>query len=283
MSFSSKVKEELDHHIGSNRDRRLAELGALITFWGSFRGEKWEPDNDNPYNVNKVQRLCEKLKTDIHSDEIFEELKLISITPSRKMLDESMLEERGCKKAFVRGAFLASGSLTDPVKGYHFEIACHCKEQAEQLKKVIAALMVEPKVILRKKYYVVYIKDGSSIVELLNIMGAHVSLMDMENIRIIKDMRNNLNRRINCEAANIQKTVSAAVKQMKDIAYIDETVGLSYLPPNLREVAEIRMQDTDVSLKDIGEQLDPPLGKSGVNHRLRKISEIADELRRNRK
>lgn len=283
MSFSSKVKEELDHHIGHDRHCRLAELGALITFWGYFEDGKWKPDNDNPYNMAKVERICNKLKVNIEDAKLFEELHLRQISDSLRMIEEDMLENKCCKKAFLRGAFLASGSLTDPAKGYHFEIVCRIKEQADFVKNIMDALEIKTKVIMRKKYYIVYIKDGSAIVELLNIMGASVSLMDMENIRILKDMRNNINRRINCEAANIQKTVSAAVKQIADIEYIDETVGLSYLPLSLREVAEIRLQDTDRPLKEIGEMLNPPLGKSGVNHRLRKISEIADELRRNKK
>ena len=140
---------------------------------------------------------------------------------------------------------------------------------------------IEPRYILRKKYHVVYIKDASMIVDILNIMGAYISLMDMENVRILKEMRNSVNRKVNCEAANINKTVNAAVKQMEDIRYIESVKGLSYLPHNLRAVAELRMAEPEMPLKEIGNNLNPPLGKSGVNHRLRKISEIADELRRN--
>ena len=123
---------------------------------------------------------------------------------------------------------------------------------------------MEARIIQRKKYYVVYLKDGEMIVDMLGIMGAHISLMNMENIRIRKDIRNNINRRVNCEAANLNKTVSAAVKQMNDINYIIETKGIGYLPDNLQE---------------LGEMMTPPIGKSGVNHRLRKISEIAEEMR----
>jgi DNA-binding protein WhiA len=192
-----------------------------------------------------------------------------------------VIQQSCCKRAFIRGAFLASGSISDPEKGYHFEIVCDHAEQADMLARLIRDFSIEPKQIQRKKYYVVYIKDGSMIVDLLNIMGAHVSLMDMENIRILKDMRNSVNRRVNCETANLNKVVSAAVKQMEDITYIEQTKGLKYLPERLREIASLRMEEPDTSLVELGKKLNPPLGKSGVNHRLKKISDIANELRRN--
>ena len=138
---------------------------------------------------------------------------------------------------------------------------------------------MEARIIQRKKYYVVYLKDGEMIVDMLGIMGAHISLMNMENIRIRKDIRNNINRRVNCEAANLNKTVSAAVKQMNDINYIIETKGIGYLPDNLQELALARLENEDASLKELGEMMTPPIGTSGVNHRLRKISEIAEEMR----
>ena len=118
------------------------------------------------------------------------------------------------------------------------------------------------------------------IVDLLNVMGAYASLMDMENVRILKEVRNHVNRKVNCETANLNKTVNAAVKQIDDIQYIEKTKGLKYLPDGLRQIAEIRLEEPELSLYDLGQKLTPPLGKSGVNHRLRKISEIAGELRR---
>lgn len=149
------------------------------------------------------------------------------------------------------------------------------------LTGLIRDFNISPKMIQRKKYYVVYLKDGSMIVDLLNVMGAHVSLMNMENVRILKDMRNSVNRRVNCETANLNKVVHAAVKQMEDIAYIEQVKGLKYLPEHLRAIAELRMEEPDTSLVELGKKLNPPIGKSGVNHRLKKISEIAEELRRN--
>ena len=147
------------------------------------------------------------------------------------------------------------------------------------IEKIMAELDIESRIIARKKYSVCYIKDGTMIVDVLNIMGAHISLMNMENVRILKDISNNVNRRVNCEAANLNKTVSAAVRQIQDINYVIETRGITYLPDNLRELAELRLEEPDASLKELGEMMNPPIGKSGVNHRLRKISEIADDLR----
>ena len=131
----------------------------------------------------------------------------------------------------------------------------------------------------RKKNIIVYLKEGDRIVDALNVMDAPVALMELENVRILKDMRNNVNRKVNCETANINKTVSAAVKQRNDIEYIRDTVGLSGLPEGLRDVALTRLAYPDASLKELGELLEEPVGKSGVNHRLRKLSEMADKLR----
>lgn len=141
---------------------------------------------------------------------------------------------------------------------------------------------VDAKVVSRKKHEVVYVKEGAQIVEILGLMGANVSLMNLENVRILKEMRNSVNRKVNCETANINKTVNAAVKQMEDIAYIRDTIGLERLPDNLEEIAQIRLEYPQASLKELGMLLTLPVGKSGVNHRLRKIGSIAEELRGNK-
>lgn len=170
--------------------------------------------------------------------------------------------------------------MSDPNKSYHFEIVCRTEEQAEQLRDVINSFGMDAKIVARKKYQVVYLKEGSQIVDILNIMEAHVALMNLENVRILKEMRNSVNRKVNCETANISKTVNAAVQQLRDIEYIRETAGLDSLPENLKAVALLRLEYPDAPLKELGTYLDPPVGKSGVNHRLRKISEIAEDLRK---
>jgi DNA-binding protein WhiA len=172
-----------------------------------------------------------------------------------------------------------AGSMSDPGKAYHFEWVCSSLEGASQIKEVISSFEIESKVVKRKNSWIVYLKEGSSVVDILNVMEAHVALMELENIRIIKEMRNTVNRKVNCETANINKTVLAAVKQVEDIKYLQEVIGLETLPGNLEEMALVRLSYPEDSLKVLGEYLSPPMGKSGVNHRLRKITEIAEKER----
>ena len=190
-----------------------------------------------------------------------------------------LIKNACCKRAFLRGAFLSIGSMSDPEKSYHLEFVCTHKESAEQLKELIQGFEVDAKIVARKKYHVVYLKEGAGIVDLLNIMGAYVSLMNFENYRIVKEVRNSINRKVNCETANITKTVNASSKQIEDILLIRERYGFQNLPDNLRETAEIRLEYPDATLKELGQILNPTVGKSGMNHRLRKLSEIADRLR----
>jgi DNA-binding protein WhiA len=150
---------------------------------------------------------------------------------------------------------------------------------AEQLKELINSFGLDAKVVERKEHFVVYLKEGEQIVDLLNIMEAPLALMDLENVRIMKEMRNDINRKVNCETANLNKVVGAAVKQLEDIEYIEEKIGLSSLPEQLEEIARLRLEYPDKSLKELGSFLSTPVGKSGVNHRLRKISNIAEALR----
>ena len=184
-----------------------------------------------------------------------------------------------CKRAYIRGAFIASGSMSDPDKSYHFEIVCGTLKQAEYLKNMINSFEMDAKIVKRKKSYVVYLKEGSQIVDILNIMEAHVALLELENVRIMKEMRNTVNRKVNCETANINKTVSASVRQMEDIIYIRDNIGFDKLPDGLKDVALTRLTYPDATLKELGGLLENPIGKSGVNHRLRKLSEIAEKLR----
>jgi len=186
-----------------------------------------------------------------------------------------------CKRAFIRGAFLASGSISDPEKGYHFEIVCSDEQKAEQLRELIRSFEIDAKIVMRKKSYVVYVKEGAQIVDMLAVMEANVALMNLENIRIVKEMRNTVNRKVNCETANINKTVNAAVKQTEDIRLIQEKMGFHNLNEGLAEIAELRLQYPEATLKELGMMLNPQVGKSGVNHRLRKLSQIADGLRVN--
>lgn len=200
-------------------------------------------------------------------------------TQGAGIVDENLLKRLCCKRAYIRGAFLSGGSISDPKKSYHFEIVCRTAQQAGQLQGVINSFDMDAKIVERKKHFVVYLKEGEQIVDMLNIMEAPISLMNLENVRILKEMRNSVNRKVNCETANISKTVNAAVKQLDDILYIKEKAGLESLAPNLQEAAFLRLEHPEAPLKELGTYFSPPVGKSGVNHRLRRISEIADKLR----
>ena len=180
----------------------------------------------------------------------------------------------------MRGAYLCIGSMSNPGRSYHLEFDCVCEKEADLLQRLIAAFDIPAKIARRKKYYVVYVKEGSAICDVLNIIGAHMSLMDFENQRIVKEVRNSVNRKVNCETANITKTVNAASVQVRDIMLIQEKIGLSELPENLRETAQLRLEYQEATLQELGELLTPPVGKSGVNHRLRKLSEIAESIRK---
>ncbi len=192
---------------------------------------------------------------------------------------ESLLEYPCCRRAFVRGAFLTSGSISNPGKSYHFEIACRKMQGAEELCEVMETFDIHPKIVRRKNKFIVYLKDSTQIVDTLNVMNAPNALMKLENVRIIKDMKNSANRQYNCDSANISKMVRTATRQMEDIQLIQRQMGLEKLPPSLKQMAQVRLEHPEESLQGLGNYLDPPVGKSGVNHRLKKLEKIAEELR----
>lgn len=277
MSFSSDVKEELARQHSKSRHCQIAELSAMIMQEGriSMQPLALSFETENPILLEKYAILM-KRAFQIESPDALDSQDCKKIIEAIQSL---YLEKTCCKRAFIRGAFLASGSMTDPNKAYHFEIVCRTPEQASRLQELMKEFETEPKVVERKNHYVVYLKDGSQIVDMLNVMEAYVSLMNLENVRIIKEMRNSVNRQVNCETANISKTVNAAVKQITDIELIRDTEGLDSLPMPLREMALVRLEHPEAPLKDLGKYMNPPVGKSGINHRLRKLAAIADAIR----
>lgn len=304
MSFSSEVKEELEKQIGKSRHCQLAELAALFSYCGKlvFQGPfpYFELSTEHAGLAKKCYTLVKKafgfgpeLETEngymlrITDQEelrkVLEALKFLTpdgvLHPLRGAVNGLLLQKSCCTRAFVRGCYLAAGSMSDPNKAYHFEIVCSTIEQATQLRNIMRDYETDAKIVERKNHYVVYLKEGAQIVDMLNVMEAHVALMNLENVRILKEMRNSVNRKVNCETANINKTVTAAVRQIEDIIYIRDHVGLKKLPANLQEIAQVRLDYPEAPLKELGELLDPPVGKSGVNHRLRKIGEIAEQIR----
>lgn len=206
--------------------------------------------------------------------------KYFTLIKKEYTINEDILDKRCCKRTFLREAFLIAGTMSDPEKSYHFEITSPTKQKAEFLKDLINGFEgMDAKVILRGKAYITYLKGSDQIVDMLGIMEASLAYMELENVRILKSVRNQTNRRVNCEAANIGKTVSASKKQIEDIKFISDTVGLKEISPSLAKMAEIRLKYPGATLNELGDYLDPPIGKSGVNHRLRKLSELAEGLR----
>lgn len=313
MSFSSDVKRELCGQISKRRHCQIAELAAFIAFSGrvikTSAGENllqiqtenkgvadkakqllMEAFNSSPQIIsahnqrlkknNTYQVSCSSLEESVRVLQAVKLLHADGQANSQLMLVSNLvIQSSCCKRSFIRGAFLAAGSISDPQKFYHFELVCGTFQKAEQMRNILNEFQLDAKIVERKSHFVVYIKEGDKIVDVLNIMEAHLSLMELENVRIVKEVRNSINRRVNCETANINKTVSAAVKQTQDIEYLQRTIGLEALSDSLKEMAYLRLENKEASLKELGAMLDPPVGKSGVNHRLRKISILAEEMR----
>lgn len=314
MSFSADVRKELTAVIGDTRHCIIAEIGGFLLIAGKieYEREKFsiqiQIENEaiarkyftmikKAFNINtEVILMTHKNKNrqtyllKINNSKDAEKILLATTllkyennTPIlRNHMDYMMVQSTCCKRAYLRGSFLGGGSVSDPEKGYHFEFVTLDLENAEYLQDTMKKLEMDAKIVTRKGSYVVYLKEGSQIVDLLNVIGAHIALMQLENIRIVKEVRNNVNRLVNCETANLKKTVSAAVRQVQDIEYLRDTIGLSSLPENLEQIARYRLEYSSATLKELGELLMPPVGKSGVNHRLKKLSEIACQIREQR-
>ena len=302
MSFSGQIKEELAQVISSPRHCQLAELAALVQFCGHIEEDgSLLVQSENPLVIRKCFTLLKKtfkieavaksqMQTQnyrlfVTGEDAFRVLEALKICDTaghlmmRHLTDPVLIKNSCCKRAYLRGCYMAVGSMSDPYKYYHLELVCGLQAQAEQLLKILHDFSLDAKMIVRKKYYVVYMKEGENIADFLNITEAHKALMEFENTRIYKGMRNMVNRKVNCEAANITKTVNAATRQVEDIRLIREKMGLEGLPEPLRQMAYVRLENPQASLGELGKLLDPPVGKSGVNHRLRKLGELAKELK----
>ena len=309
MSFSSKVKGELSLHLGNGRHCEIAETAAIVNICGQtavfqeYFCLKIQTENfhvakkcftllKNTFNIIADVSVRSSGRKQVYTVFVrnFNQAETILRATGLLFSEDGKLQLKKriyapvvssicCRRAYIRGAFLSVGSVNDPEKNYHMEFVLAEENSAEQLKDLINTFGLDAKVVERKEHYVVYLKEGEQIVDLLNVMEAPLALMDLENVRIVKEMRNDINRKVNCETANLNKVVGAAVKQLEDIAYIEENMGLSSLPEQLEEIARLRLEYPDRSLKELGSFLSTPVGKSGVNHRLRKISSIAEALR----
>ncbi len=292
MSFSSDVKEELETVLGTKQHCLLAELCALLSLNGKIVLEEAENGQvsgklilrgENPSVTRKLFTLLKKAYN-IENECLDEGQNKLEISLPDKALElteeTDLLSRPCCKRSFLRGTFLSVGSINDPQKSsYHLEMVFSEKEQAYRIRDILQIFDISSRVIMRKANYVVYMKEGETISDFLNVIEAHVSLMNFENHRIMKDMRNSVNRRVNCETANINKTVKAAAKQTEDIRFLMAQPEYKDLPDPLKDACEVRLANPDASLKELGELMHPPVGKSGINHRLMKICEIAEQIR----
>jgi len=309
MSFSSKAKNDLARLISDDRCCHMAELSGLLRVSGSLQpgsggmGALVVTENaavarllftlfKKTFNAHaevmaSVNRTLNKGHTyTVRLNEAEEALRAMEILDSEEEgtvihpgIPSKLLRKSCCRRAYLRGVFLGSGSVSDPGKAYHLEFVTHDATYAEALRDLINSYDLSAKIVARKQNTIVYLKEGDQIVDMLNIIGAHTALMAFEDVRIIKQMRNDVNRIVNCETANLNKTVDTAVRQVHAIEIIRNTIGLSSLPESLAEIAALRLEHTDLTLTELGALLSPPVGKSGANHRLKKLEKIAENIK----
>lgn len=310
MSFSAQVKNELSNMEVTEECCLRSELSALLRTNGHFKKQGEDKGyiyfiTENPaiarrifklvkslyhcqpeVSLRKSRRLKKNMKYTIYIGEIETVLAMVrdaalfepgqhKMLPA-KYLPLASLDKRCCKRAFLRGAFLGGGSMTDPEKNYHAEMLIKGLQKAKDLMKLLDYFELEPKMVRRKEYYMIYFKEGEKVVDFLNVIGAHKALLDLENIRVLKGIRNDVNRIVNCETANLNKIVDSSVKQIEAIEEIKREQGLDALPPILRELALLRLENPELGMAELGKLLQNPIGKSGVNHRFRKIMQIAE-------
>ncbi len=312
MSFSTETKNELSRVTSSSDSCNITELAAIVRLAGSIQIVGYRKLNLKiTTELNSVARKIFKLlkhnfgintTISVNKNQVLKRNNSYVLMVTSEMGSEKLLKYLGIlepgegfytvnkvpmhllstdeeKRAFIRGAFIGGGSISDPGKNYHMEFVTNNEDFADSLKDLINESGFNCKVVSRKNNFVVYLKESEQISDLLSIIGAHNALLNLQNAKVVKAMRNNVNRIVNCETANLSKTVNAAVRQIDNIKLIKETMGIDNLPENLQEIAKLRLECEDLTLKELGEMLNPPIGKSGVNHRLRKIEEIADKLK----
>ena len=310
MSFSNEIKNELAHMEHAKKCCEIAELAGLVRMdgtilIGSRKGIGLELVTENAAVARKafkglkklfqveteitVQRRTRLKKNNVYlvrvpgQPKVMELLDTLGLTRDGLMynpeISDALVKKECCIRSYLRGVFLGAGSLSDPMNSYHLEIVANSEEYAGSLVKLIENFGLHPKISSRKNVLLVYLKESEQIADFLNVIGAHQALLELENIRIQKEVRNQVNRLVNCESANMNKTIDAAVRQKNNIELIKKHYGLEQLNEGLRAVAEARLNYPEISLKELGSVMDPPLGKSGINHRMRKLEELADELR----
>ncbi|SFL83050.1 DNA-binding protein WhiA [Salibacterium qingdaonense] len=308
-SFAAMTKKELTRFEEEDCCAR-AELAALVRMNGSISFSSGElildVSTENAAIARRIYQLIKKVypdtiielmvrkkmrlkKNNVYIVRIVEEarhmLRDLSIMEDGyrfiRTISRDVLRDTCCKRAYLRGAFLAGGSVNHPeTSSYHLEIFSLYEEHNRSLRELLQEFDLSSKSLERKKGFILYIKESERITEFLNVIGAHQALLYFEDVRIMKDMRNSVNRLVNCETANLNKTVGAALRQVENIQLVEGRIGLENLPEKVREMAEMRVKYQDVTLKELGEMVPSgPVGKSGVNHRLRKIDQLAEKIR----
>jgi DNA-binding protein WhiA len=310
MSFSSDVREELARTIVEKSCCALAEMAGMALSCGalSFRGAgryqltigsesaavarryflmaKEFLGVTGELRAVKTDRLGGKARymlafSDEDANALITALKLHSKSAPlgiRRTPHSDLLRKSCCRVAALRGAYLAGGSINNPEHAYHMEIAVSDEEMAQAVAKLMEGFSLPARTSERKRQYVAYLKDGEHIVNFLTLLGAHVAVLAFENVRILKGVRNDVNRQVNCDNNNAEKTVEAAARQISMIEWIDKKQGLDHLPPQLESMARLRLQYPDASFTELGGMLEPPLGKSGVSARMRKLEALAEDL-----
>ena len=308
MSFSVEVKNELARVTGDNECCHVAELASLMRMGGTMLigGNKSIGVNFTTENAAVARKVLTLIKKGFHlRTEVVvsrgRRLKktnsyAVRVAPSQAVAqllirlgimqgdslnisqDTGVLKKSCCRRSYLRGAFLGGGSVNNPAGDYHLELVTGNQDFAKTLVRVMRAFRLSARMTDRKNDYIVYLKDGDTIISFLNVIGAHQALMDFESVRVIKDMRNQVNRLVNCETANLQKTVNAALRQVESIQLIARTTGIQNLPASLREAAEVRLSHPEATLSELVEALDGRISKSGMNHRLRKLEQLAADM-----
>lgn len=308
LSFASEIKKELTK-IETDPCCAEAELAALIRMNGALSLSRQDyildVQTENAAIARRIYTLIKKLygfqvellvrkkmklkKNNVYIvrmkegvSKVLAELEILSANNTfNRKISSKFLKKTCCKRAYLRGAFLAGGSVNNPeTSSYHLEIFNFYEEHNEAVCELMNGLNLHARQLERKKGFISYMKEAEKITEFLNLIGAHQALFKFEDVRIVRDMRNSVNRLVNCETANLNKTIGAAYRQVENIKFIEQTAGLEALPEKLQEIARLRVQHQDVSLKELGELVSTgPISKSGINHRLKKIDDFADKLR----
>lgn len=307
-SFAADVKKELTR-IEVTKDEAQAELSALVRMNGSInllsQGLVLNVQTENAAIARRIYSLFKKtyqvtgeiivrrkmkLKKNnvyivrIHREaqEILSDMEILDRLMIIPKIPKSIKANPRLAKAYLRGAFLAAGSVNNPeTSSYHLEIYSIHQSHNQDIIDLMNVYHLNARQIERRSGYISYLKEAEKISDFLALLGANQATLRFEDVRVMRDMRNSINRIVNCESANLNKTVTAAGKQIENINYIEDRVGLAELPVKLREIAEARLKHPGASLKELGETLESgPVSKSGVNHRLRKINQFAEELRR---